>query len=150
MAHERQGLARWLLACAVRYVPVFAVGWAASGAVAPRLAEPGNPDFSAKLPFWDSFLGYLEAGPGMLAGVGGVTLFLLMFISRQRHGDVVPFRVIASLLALVPTLIFLFFGSGLILLCMVLTQLAFTVLVMPAPGPGVNASSRRRWSTAEL
>ncbi|MEU9253854.1 hypothetical protein AB0D66_18600 [Streptomyces sp. NPDC048270] len=122
----------WLLICAVRYVPTFAVGWTVASAVAPRATGYEGRVLS----FGESFLVFMRELPGFLAGIGGVTLFLLLLIARLRKGDPLQFRFTASMLCLLPMTIFLFFGGGLLTVAMFATQIIFTAFVMPAPGPG--------------
>lgn len=111
---KRQGWARWLLSCAIRYVPVFSAGWALGSLFDPTL--------------WEGL-------PGMLATNGGVTLFLLLLIARLRHREILQFRFTAGMLLLIPVIPFTVFGTGVLLVGMLATQVAFAAWVMPVPGP---------------
>ncbi|MFD9408720.1 hypothetical protein ACFWBN_17120 [Streptomyces sp. NPDC059989] len=113
-------------------MPTFSVGWAVAAAVAPRATGYEG----RVLAFGESFLVFMEQLPGFLAGIGGVTVFLLLLIARLRKDDRLQFRFTASMVCMLPMTLFLFFGGGLMTVAMFATQIVFTAFVMPAPGPG--------------
>lgn len=131
---RREQLPRWLLDCAARYTAVFAVGWAITSAVAPRMFDTEASHVGSELPFWESYWGWLSSGPSTFAMVGLPSLCMLLIISGSRfRGDSGGFRLKAGLLFLIPLWFTVSYGLGLMQLTMAATQWVFTFWLMPLP-----------------
>ncbi|MEV7617932.1 hypothetical protein [Streptomyces sp. NPDC089799] len=130
---------RWALSSALRYLPVFPVGWTA-GALCTAPLEDG--------PYGPAFAELWRAMPGFAAVFGGGSLVLLLLCGRWRHGEQALFRPAAGMVACLPLFPLLFF-SPLIVVVLSAAHLAYALTVMPAYGPGPGVLRALREGVAE-
>ncbi|MFH8745901.1 hypothetical protein ACH4GK_01360 [Streptomyces rimosus] len=132
-AREHTGL--WLLDCALRYFAVFSVGWVAAWATFPREG-------------WYALLGVF----GLFAYSGLPSLVIIMLLSGRRTlREQDEFRVLASMLLLIPLVPLLLLGWR--TLFFVAVQLGFVWWLLPLPTRCVLAAvepgrerERQRWA----
>ncbi|MFI8393003.1 hypothetical protein [Streptomyces sp. NPDC085540] len=124
----------WYLRCLVRYLPTHLVGWAVAAALASPFIDPSSTDSVTYLPFWESYAKHLCSARVGAPVVAGVSLVLLLLLGAGRtRGSVLGFRAMAAGLLQLPLLPFALAGGGDLVGTLMLSQLAFAILIMPKP-----------------
>ncbi|MEV6953037.1 hypothetical protein [Streptomyces sp. NPDC051183] len=125
-----------MAACVVRYTALFAAGWTVVTLTSPGLDDPGSDGFDDTLPYGETVRAYWELAPGMFATVGGLTLLVLVCLSRRRNTQTesAEFRLLVGTLTVVPLMLFAMFGWPSLIVVLLAVQGVFAGLLMPV-GP---------------
>ncbi|MYT72464.1 MULTISPECIES: hypothetical protein [unclassified Streptomyces] len=124
---------RWLVRSVGIYLVVFACGWSVASAISPRALDQSQTDTISHLSFVESFVTYLTYTPTILLYIGGPTLVLVVLLALgQPQLSNGSFRLLSTVVLLLPLWFLLLVGSGGMLLAMAAAQLLYaTVLMSP-------------------
>ncbi|MFD7664894.1 hypothetical protein [Streptomyces sp. NPDC059788] len=144
---RREHLGWWLLDLTLRYVAVFGVGW-----VIVWASIPGRLQREAGVwPFWEEWLLW---GGRLFAWFGMPSLVIILLLAGRRTlREQDEFRVLASLLLMIPIVPLMLFAPGCGFFVFPAVQLVFVCYLLPLPTRCVLAweepgreRERQRWA----
>ncbi|WKU46530.1 hypothetical protein Q3V23_22105 [Streptomyces sp. VNUA116] len=124
---------RRILHCVLLYFLVFELGWLAIGMTTPR--SWGRSDGTAgSVTFSEAALGSLASGASVFLIVGLPSLVIVLIAGLTRKGtDLYAFRILISLLLILPLWPFMLAGTPLMLFIQFAAQVVYAMVLMPVP-----------------